>query len=34
MEILVTFHLSGKIVEILTLINSGAAGVFMDERFT
>ena len=34
MEILVTFHLSGKIVEILALIDSGTAGVFMDERFT
>ena len=34
MEILVTFHLSGKIVEILTLIDSGAAEVFIDERFT
>jgi len=33
MEILVTFHLSGKIVEILALIDSGTTGVFMDERF-
>src|SRR6266567_7034916 len=34
MEILVTFCLSGKTVETLALIDSGAAGVFMDERFT
>jgi len=34
MEILVTFRLSGGIVGILALIDSGAAGVFMDEIFT
>ena len=34
MEILVTFRLSEKIVEILALIDSGTTGVFIDERFT
>ena len=34
MEILVTFRLSRKIVEILALIDSHATGVFMDKRFT
>jgi len=34
MEILVTFCLSRKIVEILALIDSGTTGVFIDERFT
>ena len=33
MEILIVFHLSGKKVEVLALIDSGAAGVFMDETF-
>jgi len=33
MEILIVFRLSGKKVEVLALINSGAAGVFMDETF-
>ena len=33
MEILIIFRLSGKKVEVLALINSGVAGVFMDETF-
>jgi len=33
MEILIVFRLSGKKVEVLALIDSGTAGVFIDETF-